>query len=482
MNIEEIKQQLLALFEEWSSGDEVLKVETLPLSGSDRRYFRIKGKTKQTVAVYNADYQENKAFVAFSEHFGAKRINVPKIYAKNLSKHIYLLEDLGDLTLLQHLDKQRGQQESVPKEVIILYQKALQQLAQMQIEGGQDLDYNYCYPNADFNERAMFWDLNYFKYCFLKTCKTPFDEDKLEDDFEVLVKYLSQAPMDYFMFRDFQARNIMLHNEKLYFIDYQGGKKGPLQYDVISLLYQAKANLPNALRAELLEYYLDCVEGYIDIDRAAFKEMYYAYVLMRCLQVLGAYGFKGFYEQKEHFLTSIPFALANLKWWLTTIKLPINIPNLKNILAQLVDNYPAAKKIKDSKLTVQVHSFSYKRGIPENTTGHGGGFVFDCRAIHNPGRYTPYKKLTGRDPEVIAFLKTESTIDAFLKDAYALVDNSVQTYIDRGFEHLSVSFGCTGGQHRSVFSADSMTKHLEDKFGVKVVLQHIEQEHKNWIN
>lgn len=482
MNIEEIKQQLLALFDEWSGGDKVLTVQTLPLSGSDRRYFRIKGDNQQVVAVYNADYQENKAFVAFSEHFAAKQINVPKIYAQDLAKHIYLLEDLGDLTLLQYLDKQRTGQDNIPKDVIVLYQKALQQLAKMQIEGGQDLDYTYCYPNADFNERAMFWDLNYFKYCFLKTCKIPFDEDKLEDDFEVLVEYLSQASMDYFMFRDFQARNIMLHQEGLYFIDYQGGKKGPLQYDVISLLYQAKANLPNELRTQLLEYYLDCVEGYITIDRAEFKEMYYAYVLMRCLQVLGAYGFKGFYEQKEHFLTSIPFALTNLKWWLTTINLPIDIPTLKKTLTELVDNYPMPKKAKESKLTVHVHSFSYKRGIPENTSGHGGGFVFDCRAIHNPGRYAPYKKLTGRDAEVIAFLKEQSTIDDFLKNAYALVDGSVQTYIDRGFEHLSVSFGCTGGQHRSVFSADSMAKHLEAKFGVKVVLEHVEQELKNWIN
>ncbi|MCP4438147.1 MAG: phosphotransferase [Aureispira sp.] len=482
MNIEEIKQQLFGLFEQWSGGEKIVEVQALPLSGSDRRYFRIKGASKTVVAVYNANYRENQAFVKFSEHFFSKKVNVPQIYAQDLAKHIYLLEDLGDLTLLQYLDSQLGAQEDFPEHLVDLYKRALQQLAQMQIEGGQDLDYSQCYPNADFNERAMFWDLNYFKYCFLKTCKTPFDEDKLEDDFQTLVSYLAKAPMKYFMFRDFQARNIMLHNKELYFIDYQGGKRGPLQYDVISLLYQAKANLPNELRTELLEYYLDCAESYIEIDRDGFKEMYYAYVLMRCLQVLGAYGFKGFYEQKEHFLTSIPFALDNLKWWLKNVNLAVEIPTLKATLEDLIDTYPVAQKAKESKLTVHVHSFSYKRGIPENTSGHGGGFVFDCRAIHNPGRYTPYKKLTGRDTEVIAFLKAESTIDNFLKHAYAIVDNSVQTYIDRGFEHLSVSFGCTGGQHRSVFSADSMAKHLESKFGVKVVLEHIEQEHKNWIN
>lgn len=478
-----LEQQITVLFENWAK-ETVQSIRRLPQSGSDRQYFRVQGVQKTALAAFNTIKKENKIFVDYTQHFLKKGIRVPELYAQNLEQNIYLLQDLGDLTLLQYLESES--KEGIPSaDTITYYKKALSALASMQIEGIEGLNVEAYHSPVSFNEQAMLWDLNYFKYCFLKTTKVDFDESSLESDFRKLTNYLAEESQSFFMFRDFQARNIMLHEEEVYFIDYQGGKKGPLQYDVVSLLFQAKANLPNPLRQELLDYYIQEAATLTSIDKEKFKDNFYLFVLLRTLQVLGAYGFKGLYEQKEHFIASIPFALKNLSWLLNEVAFPIDLSYLKQVLLSVVAK-ESKKNIgpiqKAEQLTVQIKSFSYKRGIPKDKSGNGGGFVFDCRFIHNPGRYQPYKKLTGRDQEVIDFFEAKSTIHHFVEQVKGIVEEAVENYIERGFANLCINFGCTGGQHRSVFSADCIAKHLEEKYSVNVILHHREQERKNWIN
>lgn len=465
-------------------------IHKMPPSGSDRQYYRLKSEQHQAIAVYNIDEKENQTFVDYTRHFRAKGCQLPTVLAADLSNNCYLLTDLGDTTLLQYLENNRLEAEKLPASILDKYKKALSQLAHLQIKGIEGLEVDKYHSPDSFNKQNMLWDLNYFKYCFLKPNKVHFEEQHLEDDFHALADYLD-GDWEYFMFRDFQSRNIMLKDEQLYFIDYQGGKKGPLQYDVVSLLFQAKANLPNKQRSELLEYYITEVQKYTPIEPATFKAKYYGFVLLRTLQVLGAYGFKGYLEQKKHFLDSIPFAIQNLKWLLGTIdgsdglseEVKKITPNLIHYLHQLVKVCQPSKKImKADKLTVRVQSFSYKYGIPADPSGNGGGFVFDCRFIHNPGRYQPYKKLTGRDEPVKQFLKEESTIEQYVENQKQILSEAIENYIERGFASLCINFGCTGGQHRSVFCADAIATFVREKYDVKVLLHHREQERKNWKN
>ncbi|MDC0230860.1 phosphotransferase [Aureispira] len=477
-----IKENIYRLYKAWS-GEKPLEILALPQSGSERQYFRLKGANHQALAVYNLWDSENKTFIDYTKHFRSKGLTFPEIYAQDLDNHIYLIQDLGNTTLFNFLDSNRTGL-IISDNVISFYKKALSRLAFMQIKGIEGLNIEQYHNPPIFDQQAMKWDLQYFKYCYLKPSKIIFDEQLLENDFNNLISYLSAEEFKYFMFRDFQSRNIMMEGEELYFIDYQGGKYGPLQYDVVSLLFQAKANLPNDLRQELLDHYILEASKYISFDIQKFKDKYYGYVLIRTLQVLGAYGFKGLFEGKNHFITSIPFALKNLSWLLKNIDLPLEIDYLKKVLKGIIDNEHEQKEYqqKADKLTVRIQSFSFKKGIPEDPSGNGGGFVFDCRFIHNPGRYEPYKKLTGRDKPVIDFFNKKSTINDFVKRVEAIIDEAVETYIERGFASLCINFGCTGGQHRSVFSADYIAKHLKSKYPVSIVLHHREQENKNWIN
>ena len=478
----DIQKKLSELFE--NTFDEAASL-ILPLapSGSDRKYYRIKGPSKTVIGTHNPDRKENNAFIHFSKHFKSKSLPVPEVFAEDLDNDIYLQEDLGATTLYSYL-LEKG--DGFPDNLITIYKKVVEELAQLQVKGGDGLDYEKCYPRKAFDTQSMLWDLNYFKYYFLKLANISYDEDLLEKDFHKFSNYLLQADCDYFLFRDFQSRNIMMKNGTPFFIDYQGGRKGALQYDLASLLWQSKANIPHPIRKELLEHYLDHAEKLTTIDRAKFIEYYYGYVLIRCIQVLGAYGFRGLHERKDYFLSSIPFAINNLRWLLENTKLDVEIPELKKALVAITNSEkfkPFDKSIGEkSLLTVHINSFSYKEGIPQDNSGHGGGFVFDCRFIHNPGRYEPYKKLTGRDEPVINFLKLHSEMGDFLNQVYLIVDKAVENYLERSFTNLSINFGCTGGQHRSVFSADSVTKHLKEKFGVNVVLHHLVQERKNWVN
>ena len=466
---------LTRLFENWA-GEAATQMTQLAQAGSDRRYFRIAGPAQTVIGTYNADQRENRAFLTFGKHFHALGLPVPEVYAADESQGLYLQQDLGERALFQYLP---ADGQAIGAETVRLYERSLEQLARLQILGGRGLDYSVCYPRAAFDRQSMLWDLNYFKHYFLKLAGVVFDEQALEDDFQRLADYLLKADSGHFLFRDFQSRNIMVYEDEPFFIDFQGGRRGALQYDVASLLYQAKGNLPELLRDRLLQHYIDAANEFAPIDRTDFTERYYGFVLIRCLQALGAYGFRGLYERREHFLSSIPYALRQLAELLASKPLP-HLPELNRCLHELIASplftrFDVERGAK-SALTVRVQSFSYRVGMPEDPSDNGGGFVFDCRFLHNPGRYEPYKKLTGLDEPTRQFLKSNSKIEAFLRHTFSIVDMAVENYIERGHEHLMISFGCTGGQHRSVFSAEATAKHLQEKYGVKVVLKHCQQD------
>lgn len=470
-----IKDQLIRLFESHFK-EEVTFFELLPASGSYREYARLKSANHQVIAAYNQDVKENQAFLEFSAHFKNKNIPVPQIFAVNGTEDCYLQEDLGNTTLFDFLTETR-EKEGFSIKIVDEYKKVLRELPRIQLVAGKDIDYSVCYPREAFDKQSMMWDLNYFKYYFLKLAKVPFDEQALEDDFQAFSDYLLAVDNNAFLYRDFQSRNVMLKDGKVYFIDYQGGRKGALQYDLASLLYDAKANIPEAERDELLEFYLNELMQYKHVDREKFKSLFDGYVLIRIMQAMGAYGFRGFYEKKEHFLKSIPFALKNLETLLAKNTIQVKLPELFKVLKAVTESvFLRSISPANDRLTVRISSFSYKKGIPHDPSGNGGGFVFDCRAIHNPGRYAEFKHLTGKDSQVKEFLEEKSTIGAFMTSVISLVSQSVEVYLSRGFTHLSVNFGCTGGQHRSVYAAEKLAEYLRNNYPVAVVLQHIEQD------
>jgi len=470
--MKQVTENLKQLFENWAK-EKVIEISPVAQSGSYRKYFRIKGKEKTAIGVFYPDKKENKAFISFSNHFTKKNLSVPKIYSQNLRDDIYLIEDLGDTTLYSIVEKDI-KESKLSTNTINFYKEALKELIRFQLDGGKGLDYSLCYPRAKFDMQSILWDLNYFKYYFVKLLKIPFDEQKLEDDFDQFAKLLLSAESKYFMYRDFQSRNILVNNDKLYFIDYQGGRKGPLQYDVASLLFQAKVNLSLGIRNELLDFYLFELRERIKINRQNFKKHYYNFVLIRLLQTLGAYGFRGYYENKSHFLLSIPFAVKNLEWLKDNNKLPKKLTEFSRVLNAIISNEEIKKFHQPSKnkLKVTINSFSYKEGIPKDFSGNGGGFVFDCRAIHNPGRYEKYKSQTGLDKDVINFLKDRDEVNEFLTNIYSIVDKSIKNYSERNFENLMVNFGCTGGQHRSVYCTENLARHLKEKFDIMIEVNH----------
>jgi aminoglycoside/choline kinase family phosphotransferase len=446
------------------------------LGGSGRHIVRIFGKDVRAIGILHNVPEENLAFIEFSRHFRRHGLPVPEIYAEDLEHGAYLEEDLGDTTLFEFLSDNRSG-EQIASSVVDAYRAVIETLPRFQIEAGRDLDYSVCYPRSSFDEQSIAWDLNYFKYYFLKLAGVPFNEQALENDFAVLTKFLLSADHGFFLYRDFQSRNIMLHRQRPFFLDYQGGRKGALQYDVASLLYDAKADLPPELRQELLDAYLRTLPRFAAITAEAFMQHYYAYVYVRIMQAMGAYGFRGFFERKTHFLQSVPYALKNLRWLLDHVELPIQVPALMNAFRKIV----SSEKLQQlspvvAGLGVRVFSFSFHRGLPKDETGHGGGFVFDCRSLPNPGREERFKSLTGRDAAVIEYLNREESVHQFLSSAVSLVDASVNAYLRRGFKNLMVSFGCTGGQHRSVFMAEQLAQHLRSKGGVNVVVRHISLE------
>jgi len=446
------------------------------LGGSGRRIVRLNRDKASAIGVLYGVREENAAFLEFSRHFRRHGLPVPEIYGEDLDHGAYLEQDLGGTTLFEFLSKNRTG-DNVSPQALEAYRKVVAVLPRFQIEAGRDLNYKVCYPRDSFDRQSITWDLNYFKYYFLRLAGIPFNEQALEDDFGRLTDFLLSAPRDYFLYRDFQSRNVMLVDSEPFFLDYQGGRKGALQYDIASLLFDAKADLPPPLRQELLDHYLDVLAGYVALDRGKFLEPYYAYVYIRIMQALGAYGFRGFYERKVHFLQSVPYALKNVRWMLHNAKLPIALPSLMDAFHSML----ASEKLQSvapgrELLTVRIFSFSFHRGLPQDDTGNGGGFIFDGRSLPNPGREDRFKSLTGCDAPVIEYLNQKDSVHQFLANATSLVDASVNTYHRRGFKNLMVSFGCTGGQHRSVFLAEQLARHLRGHAGVEVVLHHRELE------
>jgi aminoglycoside/choline kinase family phosphotransferase len=481
--MQEVVAEITSLFEAFKTVKED-RIEKLPQSGSDRIYFRIYAGDETFIATYNINIRENETFFYFSQHFKKAGLPMPTIYSVNEEKTMYLQEDLGTESLLDKLEK-NGHIDYTYS----LYQETLRQLAKVQIIGDEGLDYERCLTAKEFGKQAILSDLLYFKYYFVDTLKVPYDKQAMLDDFETLSSYLDNSNQKYFLFRDFQSRNVIVNNDKVQFIDFQGGMKGALQYDVASLLWQAKANLSEDWKDKLLDGYIDEIELLLNqqIDRQMFQSQYNGYVLIRLLQVLGAYGFRGLFERKAHFLTSIPLALRNLRYFMEHKSVGLQTLEFDKILKlvvsdEIIAGFETVKAEEHTPLVVKVCSFSYKRQLPVDETENGGGFLFDMRGILNPGRFAEYKYLTGRDKEVKDFLEQKTKITDFLNSVFDIIDISVEDYIKRGFSSLMVGFGCTGGQHRSVYAADALARHLKNKFGVKVEIAHLVQDAKNWIN
>lgn len=453
-------------------------IQKLPQTASYREYYRISYNGDTVIGVINDDRKENEAFLSFSKTFDMLNLNVPKVLYEDLEKDVYLLNDLGDTTLYSVIYANKHDYKAAPQ-LIDLYKRSLEQLLKFQITADKVIDYKYCYPRAKFDRQSIVWDLNYFKYDFLKLGRISFDEQLLENDFQKFADFVSSVSTDYFLYRDFQSRNIMIKDEQIYFIDYQGGRKGALQYDVASLLYDAKAEIPNYLREELLNHYLDKLEYDYGLSRNDFMKSFYAFVLIRIMQAMGAYGFRGLFEKKVHLIKSILPARKNLKHLLENGKLDFDIPHLhevfKNIITSDEFNIYEERFLPNNKLSVTITSFSYKREIPIDLADNGGGFVFDCRGLNNPGRHLEYKLLNGRDPSVIKFLIDNSNVDAYMSNVYQMVDSTIEKYLELGFKNLMVNFGCTGGQHRSVYCADKLYEYLKSKYDINVFLSHIEQ-------
>jgi len=478
--IEAIQQ----LYTEWK-GQPPQSIDVLPQSGSERRYFRLHGKEGAVIGTYGANIKENESFIYFSDLFSEKKLATPQILAVSKDRVFYLQEDFGDTSLLNKLEA-----AGFTPYVYDLFKKSLAELARLQVTGDKGLDYDRCLTNKEFGKQAIMADLLYFKYYFLDALRKPYDKQKLIDDFEALSNYLTHTEYKYFMFRDFQSRNIMVTpDENVHFIDYQGGMKGAPQYDVASMLWQARANLPDEWKDNLLVDYMDTFEQLINapLDRNIFRSQYNGYVLIRLLQVLGAYGFRGLFERKAQFLTSIPLALRNLRDFFQHQSLGISVPEFKKVLDmcvadEIIQQFTPTQATEQTPLIVKISSFSYRKQIPADDTENGGGFVFDCRGILNPGRVESMKTQTGRDKQVKDFLEQQTKMPEFLNSVFDIVDITVEEYINRGFENLMVSFGCTGGQHRSVYAADAMARHLKNKFKVKIELNHWVQDEKNWQN
>ena len=469
-------KELEKLFEEYTK-QKPESIYELPSSGSNRRSFRISGSGITLIGAKGTSIEENIAFMEIAKHFKLKGLPVPQVLCASESKEFYLQEDLGDITLFNTIQQGRETSNFSPDEISLL-KKTIATLPKLQFEGGKGLDYSICFPQPEFDERNVWFDCNYFKYCFLKTTGIEFSEIKLHDDLtKMAADLLEDGNEEVFMYRDFQARNVMLVNDNPYFIDFQGGRKGPLYYDLASFVWQAKANYPTELKETLIETYREALKPYKDIPKDEFYRKLRLFVLFRTMQVLGAYGFRGYFEKKPHFLQSVPFAIDNLRKLINEQPFT-EYPYIQEILEELTSMSQFSDLRAERKLEVRIFSFSYKKGIPVDTSGNGGGYVFDCRAINNPGKYDHFKHFTGLDKEVIDFLEEDGEVTKFLSHVYELADAHVARYVQRKFTNLMFSFGCTGGQHRSVYCAQHLAEYLAKKYNISVILYHREQDIK----
>jgi aminoglycoside/choline kinase family phosphotransferase len=452
-------------------------IEALPVSGSDRRYFRLSSEGKSAIGTYNTNVAENNTYFYFTELFRKHGINVPVTYALSKDRRAYLQQDLGKTSLFDQLMKE-GFTDDVRKN----YHRALEQLAKVQWIAGREADYKQCFAASQFNEKAIMSDLLYFKYYFADLQDIHYDKILLISEMEDLSKDLGRVQPQTLMYRDFQSRNVLLHEGKVFFIDYQGSMQGPPQYDIASLLWQARAQLPESWKEDLLNGYISTLNDLHvpRMDEIHFRRGYAQFVLVRLLQVLGAYGFRGLLQHKAHFISSIAPALKNLETFLSDHPQLPSYPEFRSLLEkisspEMQERYMQAKHPENEKLTINICSFSYKAGVPKDKSIHGGGYVFDCRGILNPGRYAAYKYLTGNDETVRQFLERETRMPEFMDHVYGLVSMNVEDYLARNFDQLSVAFGCTGGQHRSVYAANQLANYLTNRYNVKVTITHLNE-------
>jgi len=445
----------------------------MPSSGSNRLYYRIifldNAIHKSIIASYNNDVSENIAHNSFTQHFKYIGFNVPEIYAHDESYKYFLIQDLGDVTLFNML-------ETNPKKAIEYYKIVISDLIDFQIDGIKNLNLDVAYPVKEFNKRSIMWDLNYFKYYFVKPHNIDFNENMLEDDFERFAELLLTADLSYFNYRDFQARNIMIYNDKPWYIDFQGGRHGALQYDLVSLLYQAKANLGDDIKLQLYNHYIKTLNTKLPGTSIAFEKLFPSFIYFRLMQVMGAYGFRGLVQHKAHFLQSIPMVISSLSALLQKSDIGVELPELSNIFNQiLLLDYSISNKISDN-LTININSFSFKKkGIPIDISGNGGGHVFDCRSLPNPGRIAELRDFTGLQKPIINYLEKQNEVTEFLKNSKNIIDQSIENYRKRKFSNLQINFGCTGGRHRSVYSASKIAEYVKSKFpDVIVEVYHFE--------
>jgi len=472
--IENLKELFKKTFNE-----EVTLIENIRADGSNRQIIRLFSRDKSFVGVYGPDKKENRAFIEFSKHFESKKFPVPHIYSYDEARQVYIESDLGNKTLFDCVKEERKGVE-FPSSLIDKYKKSLSYLALFQTSTLEGLNLDFCYPRKEFDEQSMMWDLNYFKYYFLKLGNISFDEQNLENDYKKMVDFIKLAPRNFFLYRDFQSRNIMIKKDELYFIDYQGGRKGFLAYDVASLLYDAKTDIPPDMRKELLNYYLNLDNIKKVISRTEFLKYYYYFVCIRLMQAMGAYGLRGFYERKTYFLTSVPYVIKNIEWILSNVNFEIKLPEIIRVFKKITTStYLRQFSDKQLGLNLRIYSFSYKDGFPDDPQGHNGGFVFDTRCLDNPGKNSLYAHLTGKDIEVKKFLDNNSEVEKFYKNCLSLVEQATQNYISRNFTELYVAFGCTGGRHRSVYMAERLYRDFINKKNIKPVMRHIYLEKEN---
>jgi aminoglycoside/choline kinase family phosphotransferase len=472
----DIISSITGLFRKWS-GHTPLTIKRLPDTASGRKYYRLQADNIAAMGVYNNNKRENQAFLYLSAHLKKYDVNVPAVYGTDIENGVYLIEDLGDNTLYSFIEKARDNKDFM-EQAVNMYKKVVDNMPGIQVRASGDMDFSICYPRPEFDYQSIMWDLNYFKYYFLRLAGVTFNEQYLEEDFQSLAKYLLQADCNYFLYRDFQSRNIMIKGGDLYFIDYQGGRRGALQYDLASLLFEAKIQLPAGLRQEILDHYIRVFSRIKSFNSEEFLKYYPSYILIRLMQAMGAYGLRGYYEHRSFFLRSIPHAVDNMDWLLHNHNIGIKIPALMDCLRQIT----GSKEIREygqerPGLTVSINSFSYIYGsVPQDNTGNGGGFIFDCRAMPNPGIYPQFSNMTGKDSEVIEFLEKKEEVIKFADNVYSIIEASINNYRKRNFANLMISFGCTGGRHRSVYFAEHIAKRIKDNFNISIKIRHRELE------
>lgn len=463
------KEKLIHRFREFSESDPI-DIISLPRSGSERRYFRFIGRDRNIIGVTNPNRDENDAFIGFSRHFSLKKLPVPEVYAYYPDENIYLIQDLGDTNLFTWLERKR-QTNGFDEEALEFYKETLDRLIDFQIEGIKGLNLDLCYPHRSFDRQSMMWDLNYFKYMFLKLVAAPFNENKLEKDFNVLCDFLLEAGQDNFLYRDFQSANIMVVDNKPWFIDYQGGRKGSPQYDPASLLYDPKAHIPQEAREILIEHYIKHYCNKTISSEASFRKYYPGFVIVRILQALGAFGYRGLYEQKPGFVQSIIPGVRNINLLIDSGTLSLELPELFRLMKSIPDLERFRTLEEPEKLKVKISSFSYMQGIPHDKV-HGGGFVYDCRGLQNPGKIERFRNLSGLDVPVRNYMETDKDVNDFINDARNMVIRSVKAYMKKNYNSLAVSFGCTGGQHRSVYCAEQLAHKLGRNKGIEIEVIH----------